>query len=101
VVGGLEYVGQNKMCCNLCRLVGGIAALFILRRVGILSVVLMFVYRLSCRLLGLQLTVTCVKRWGLRTSSLSAVEKADAGQNTSINHLNPNVLHMMLCAVFI
>jgi hypothetical protein len=47
VVGGLEYVGQNKMCCNLCRLVGGIAALFILRRVGILSVVLMFVYRLS------------------------------------------------------
>lgn len=38
-----------------------------------------------------------MKRWGLRASSLSAVAKADAGQNTSYNHLNPNVLYMM-CA---
>ena len=37
-----------------------------------------------------------MKRWGLRASSLSADAKADAGQNTSINHLNPNVLYMML-----
>jgi hypothetical protein len=44
------------------------------------------------------LTDTCIKRWGLRASSLSAVAKADAGQNTSCNHLNPNVLYMMLCA---
>jgi len=39
-----------------------------------------------------------MKRWGLRASSLSAVAKAIAGQNTSINHLNPNVLYMMLAA---
>ena len=32
VVGCFGAVGQNKMCCNLCRLVCGIAALFILRR---------------------------------------------------------------------
>ena len=37
-----------------------------------------------------------IKRWGLRAWSLSADTKADAGQNTSINHLNPNVLYMML-----
>ena len=35
---------------------------------------------------------------GLRASSLSADTKADAGQNTSCNHLNPNVLYMMLAA---
>ena len=35
---GLGAVGQNKMCCNLCRLMRLVAALFILRRVGILSV---------------------------------------------------------------
>ncbi len=40
-----------------------------------------------------------MKRWGLRASTLSAVPKADAGQNTSINHLNPNVLYMMLAVV--
>src|SRR5690606_6485662 len=40
-----------------------------------------------------------MKRWGLRASSLSAVTKANAGQNTSCNHLNPNVLYMMLPAV--
>jgi hypothetical protein len=34
----------------------------------------------------------------LRASSLSAVAKAEAGQNTSNNHLNPNILYMMLCA---
>jgi len=45
-------------------------------------------------------TFACMKRWGLRASSLSAVAKADAGQNTSYNHLNPNVLYMMLCGVF-
>jgi hypothetical protein len=30
----------------------------------------------------LQVTVTCMKRWGLRASSLSAVTEAGAGQNT-------------------
>ena len=30
--GGGSAVGQNKMCCKLGRLVGGFAALFILRR---------------------------------------------------------------------
>ena len=39
-----------------------------------------------------------MKRWGLRASSQSAVTKAYAGQNTSSNHLNPNVLYMMLQA---
>ncbi len=38
-----------------------------------------------------------MKRWGLRATSLSAVVKADAGQNALYNHLNPNVLYMM-CA---
>lgn len=42
-------------------------------------------------------TVTCMKRWGLRASTLSAVTKADAGQNASNNYLTPNVLYMMLC----
>jgi len=37
-----------------------------------------------------------MKRWGLRATSLSAVAKADAGQNTSHNHLIPSVLCMML-----
>jgi len=37
-----------------------------------------------------------MKRWGLRASSLSADTKADAGQNTSNNHLTPNVFYMML-----
>jgi hypothetical protein len=32
---------------------------------------------------------------------LSAVAKADAGQNTSNNHLTPNVLYMMLATGFI
>jgi hypothetical protein len=36
-----------------------------------------------------------MKRWGLRASSLSADTNADAGPNTSSNHLNPNVLYMM------
>lgn len=35
---------------------------------------------------------------GLRASSLSADTNADAGQNTSSNHLNPNALYMMLWA---
>jgi hypothetical protein len=39
-----------------------------------------------------------MKRWGLRATFLSAVAKANAGQNTSHNHLNPNVLYMMLAA---
>jgi hypothetical protein len=34
----------------------------------------------------------------LRASTLSADTKADAGQKTSNNHLNPNVLYMMLGA---
>lgn len=37
-----------------------------------------------------------MKRWELRTSSLSAVTKADAGQNDSDNQLNPNALYMTL-----
>ena len=37
-----------------------------------------------------------MKRWGLRASSLSADTKADAGQKPLNNHLNPNVLYMML-----
>ena len=41
---------------------------------------------------------TCMKRWGLRASSLSAGTKADAGQNASYNHLTPNVLYIMLAA---
>ena len=53
---GLGAVGQNKMCCNLCRLVRWVAALFILRRVGILSVVLLFVCCRLCHLLGLLVT---------------------------------------------
>jgi hypothetical protein len=40
-----------------------------------------------------------MKRWGLRASSLSAATKVDAGQNASRNHLNPNVLYMMLAVV--
>jgi hypothetical protein len=47
-------------------------------------------------LLKLMPTDTCIKRWGLRASSLSAVAKADAGQNTLGKHLTPNVLYMML-----
>lgn len=42
-----------------------------------------------------------MKRWGLRATSLSADTKADAGQKHSRNHLNPNVLYMMLATVFI
>jgi len=51
-----------------------------------------------CRVGSLRLlpTATCMKRWGLRASSLSAVAKADAGQKHSRNHLTPNVLYMML-----
>ena len=56
---------------------------------------------LSCRLLRLLVTDTCIKCWGLRASSLSAETKADAGQNAKRNHLNPNVLYMMLAVVFI
>jgi hypothetical protein len=37
---------------------------------------------------------------GLRCASLSAITKADAGQNASSNHINPNVLYMM-CALCI
>jgi hypothetical protein len=37
-----------------------------------------------------------MKRWGLRASSLSAVAKADAGQNASRNHKNRNVLYTMI-----
>ena len=37
------------MCCNLCRLVWLVSALFILRSVGILSFFFLFVYCRSCR----------------------------------------------------
>jgi hypothetical protein len=59
------------MCCNLCRLERWIAALFILRSVGILSVILMFVYRLLCRLLGLQLTVCSLAKAGFLTTKFN------------------------------
>jgi hypothetical protein len=49
-----------------------------------------------CRSFLCALTATCMKRWGLRASSLSAVAKADAGQKHSRNHLTPNVLYVML-----
>ena len=39
--------------------------------------------------------------WGLRASSLSAVTKVGAGQKRSSNHLNPNILYMMLYTVVI
>jgi hypothetical protein len=39
-----------------------------------------------------------MKPWGLRTSKLSADTNADAGQKHSNNHLNPNVLYIMLWA---
>lgn len=39
-----------------------------------------------------------MKRWGLRALSLSADTNADAGQSTSNNHLNPNVIYMTLAA---
>jgi len=42
-----------------------------------------------------------MKRWGLRASSLSADTKVDAGLKDSSNHLNPNVLYMMLAVVFL
>jgi hypothetical protein len=42
------------------------------------------------------LTVACMKRWGLRASSLSADTNAEAGQKLSDNHLTPNVLYTML-----
>jgi hypothetical protein len=54
----------------------------------------LFIFNLnfeSCRVLQFCLTVTCMKCWGLRASSLSAVAKANAGQNTSHNNLNPNI----------
>ena len=38
---------------------------------------MLFLQRRHC----LHTTDTCIKRWGLRASSLSAVAKADAGQN--------------------
>ena len=46
------------------------------------------------------ITVTCMKRWGLRASSLSAATNADAGHDVLHNHLNTNVLYMMLWHVF-
>jgi hypothetical protein len=42
-----------------------------------------------------------MKRWGWRASYLSAVAKADAEQNDSSNHLNPNVLYTMLAPVLL
>ena len=39
-----------------------------------------------------------MKRRGLRASPLSAVAKADAGQNASRKHLAPNVLYTILAA---
>ena len=42
-------LGKIKCAAKVGRLVGGFAALFILRRVGILSVVFLFVCCRSCR----------------------------------------------------
>jgi hypothetical protein len=48
---------------------------------------------------ALQPTVTYMKCWGLRVSSLSAVTKVGAGQKGLRNHLTPNILYMMLAIV--
>ena len=46
----LGAVGQNKMCCKLCRLVRLVAALFILRSVGISSFIFITDFQcLQCR----------------------------------------------------
>jgi hypothetical protein len=50
---------------------------------------------------ALALTEACMKRWGLRASFLLADTNADAGQNACFNHLNPNVLYMMLGKVIL
>jgi hypothetical protein len=49
-------------------------------------------------LVGLAMTANghMYEMLGIAGSSLSAVTKANAGQNISHNHLNPNVLYMML-----
>jgi hypothetical protein len=41
------------------------AALFILRRVGILSVIFVFVFYWLCRLLGLLVTFCRLPQWGI------------------------------------
>ncbi len=56
-------------------------------------------FRITMPSFKFAVTVTCMKRWGLRASSLSAVTKADAGQKPWHNHLTPNVLYMMLAVV--
>jgi len=50
----------------------------------------------SVLILILAVTVTYMKCWGLRASSLSAVTKVGAGQKASHKHLTPNILYMML-----
>ncbi|TCO09393.1 hypothetical protein EV194_103306 [Natronoflexus pectinivorans] len=52
-----------------------------------------------CSTLLCALTVTYMKCWGLRCASLSAVTEVGAGQKGSSNHLNPNILYMMLAFV--
>ena len=42
-----------------------------------------------------------MKRWGLRTSLLSADTEANAGQKVSHNRFTPNVLYMVLCSVIL
>ncbi|MCC7319160.1 MAG: hypothetical protein IT219_11545 [Bacteroidales bacterium] len=66
--------------------------------VGILFIFSLVNCRIFLSLLQLAVTVTYMKCWGLRASSLSAVTKVGAGQNGSYKHLNPNILYMMLGA---
>jgi hypothetical protein len=44
-----------------------------------------------------------MKRWGLRASSMSAVARADAGQNTLNNHLPPQcfIHDVVLCFFYL
>src|SRR5690554_6778972 len=63
-----------------------------------------FCHSFVCRvavLIHLLPTVTYMKCWGLRESSLSAVTNAGAGQIDSHKHLNPNILYMMLQGVIL
>jgi hypothetical protein len=46
-------------------------------------------------------TVTCMKRWGLRASSLSAVAKADAGQKHFMQPPKPQCfIHDVVASFF-
>ena len=48
----------------------------------------------------MDVTVTCMKRWELLASYLSADTNADAGLNACFIHLNPNILYTICALVF-